>query len=220
MSKKINVKRIAITAMLCALAYAAVILGKVIPNVMGFLSYDPKDAVVAIAGFIYGPITSVIIAVIVSFVEMITVSTTGPVGLLMNVLSTCAFALPAVFIYHRFRNMKGAFAGLFAGVVCMTGCMVLWNWLITPLYMGVPRAAVVEMLIPTFLPFNAIKGGINMALTLVLYKPVVTALRKARLIPASDGGERPLKSKILLNVTAVLLLAVLILLFLKLAKVF
>ena len=40
-----------------------------------------------IAGLLYGPLTSVLISVIVSFIEMITISTTGPYGFLMNMVS-------------------------------------------------------------------------------------------------------------------------------------
>ena len=67
----------------------------------------------------------------------------------------------------------------------MTGVMLLWNYLITPIYLGYPREAVVELLIPAFLPFNLLKGGINAALTLILYKHVVNTLRKAKLIEES-----------------------------------
>ena len=43
------------------------------------------------------------------------------------------------------------------------------------------------MLPTVFLPFNLVKGGLNMALILLLYKPVVTALRKARLAPERES---------------------------------
>ena len=43
----------------------------------------------------------------------------------------------------------------------MTATMVAWNYLISPLYMGVSREVVAAMLIPVFLPFNAIKSVIN-----------------------------------------------------------
>ena len=46
------------------------------------------------------------------------------------------------------------------------------------------------MLLPAFLPFNLLKGGLNTALTMLLYKPVVTALRRAGLVPpSSSSGE-------------------------------
>ncbi|HPZ22469.1 MAG TPA: ECF transporter S component, partial [Bacillota bacterium] len=37
-----------------------------------------------------------------------------------------------------------------------------------------------------FLPFNLIKSGLNAALTMLLYKPVVTALRKRNLVPKRE----------------------------------
>ena len=47
---------------------------------------------------------------------------------------------------------------------------------------------VVKMLIPTFLPFNLVKGGINVTLALLLYKPIVNTLRKAKLVPPSSSS--------------------------------
>ena len=71
----------------------------------------------------------------------------------------------------------------------MTGIMLLWNAFLTPLYTGAPREAVISMLVPLFLPFNAIKGGLNAAITLLVYKPLIRALRAAKLLPAPDGGQ-------------------------------
>ena len=52
--------------------------------------------------------------------------------------------------------------------------------------MGYPRKAVVELLIPAFLPFNLIKGGLNAAVPMLLYKPVVIALRRSHLIETTQ----------------------------------
>ena len=101
--------------------------------------------------------------------------------------SSCCFACVAAFIYKRKHTLKGAITGLIVGCLSATAVMLLWNFLITPIYMGVPRATVAAMLVPVFLPFNLVKGGLNMALILLLYKPVVTALRKARLVPESHA---------------------------------
>ncbi len=185
--KQFTTRYMAAIAMFCALSYVAVLIAKVIPNVAGFLSYDPKDAVIVIAGLLYGPMSSLLIAVIVSFIEMITISSTGPYGLIMNVVSTCAFAIPAALFYQKHRTQKGAVIGLAIGMAVMAAAMVLWNYIITPLYMGVPREQVAGMLATVFLPFNLVKGGINAALTLLLYKPVVGALRKAHLAEPGKG---------------------------------
>ena len=118
---------------------------------------------------------------------MLTVSDTGPIGLVMNIISSCSFACTAAVIYKNNRKLSGAVTGLIAGCILMTAVMLLWNYLITPLYMEYPREAVVKLLFPAFLPFNLLKGGLNTAITLLLYKPVVTALRRTKLVDVAEG---------------------------------
>ena len=188
MSNKRNpIHYLAVCAMFTAVAYVAVLVCKPIPGVAGFLSYEAKDAVIVIAGFILGPLSCVAISVLTSLIEMLTISDTHLIGFLMNVLSTCAFTVPAVLLYKRLHTQKGAVIGLCVGVLAMSVTMVAWNYLITPLYMNVDRSVVTGMLLKVFLPFNLVKGGLNAGLTLLLYKPIVTALRKAGLVPASSG---------------------------------
>lgn len=189
--KRFTPQYITVIAMFSALSFISVIISRLIPNVAGFLSYEPKDALIVIAGFIFGPTSGVIITVLVSFIEMVTISSTGPIGFLMNVISTSAFVLPPTIIYKNGRTKKNAIAGLSLGVLSLVICMLLWNYIITPMYMEVDRATVSKMLLPVFLPFNLIKGGINTGLTLLLYKPAVTALRSAHLVeePADGSGK-------------------------------
>lgn len=188
--QKMSTRYMAVVAMFTAVAFVAVLLAKVIPNVAGFLSYEPKDAVIVIASFIFGPMTGVLISLLVSFIEMISISTTGIYGFLMNVVSTCAFVVPAAWLYKKDHSQKGAVLGLGLGVVLMAIVMVVWNYIITPFYMGVPREVVAGMLASVFLPFNLIKGGINAALTLLLYKPLVGALRKAGLVEPTHSSHK------------------------------
>ena len=187
---KFSTRYLACAAMFTAVAFLAVLLAKVIPNVAGFLSYEPKDAVIVIAGFIFGPITCVFISLLTSLIEMLSISGTGIYGFLMNVVSTCAFTVPAAWFYSRHRTQKGAIIGLGIGVAVMAACMVLWNYIITPFYMGVERSVVAGMLANVFLPFNLVKGGINAGLTMLLYKPIVSALRHAKLVAPSSQGKK------------------------------
>ena len=177
-------KKLTTISMLCALAYAATLFGR-FPLVL-FLKYDPKDIIIAISGLIFGPLTSFCVALIVSLVEMFTISENGILGFLMNVISSCSFACTAAIIYNKKRKISGAIAGLFYGWGCMVLVMLLWNYLITPIYMGYTREAVVELLIPAFLPFNLIKGGLNAAITMILYKPIITALRRSHLVETNQ----------------------------------
>lgn len=151
---------------------------------------------------------------------MITVSSTGPWGLLMNVISTCTFLCPAAFLYKKNRSFQWAVLGLVIGGVFMTASMILWNWLVTPIYQGMPRAAIAEMLLPVFLPFNLTKALMNGALTMFLYKPVVVALRKAHLVPESSGTDQGSKNRnIVISVVALFLAITALFLGLVLAKV-
>lgn len=183
--KMSKTKKLTTIGMLCALAYAAVAVGR-IPIVL-FLKYDPKDVIIVIGGLIFGPLTALVITVVVAVAQMFTISGTGVLGCIMNIISSCSFACTASLIYKKRRKLSGAILGLFGGLGCQAAVMMLWNYLIAPIYMGYPREAIAALLLPVFLPFNLIKGGLNTAITLLLYKPVVVALRRANLIPAGNG---------------------------------
>ena len=174
--------------MLAAAAYVVMAIGR-IPVVL-FLSYDPKDIIIAIGGFLYGPLSAMGISVVVSLLEMVTVSSTGFIGCIMNILSTCSFVCVASYLYRKKRTPMGAFMGLLVGCLVMTGVMLLWNYLITPLYMGYPREAVAALLLPAFLPFNLLKGGLNAAGTFLLYRPLSGALQKSGLVPREESTNK------------------------------
>ncbi len=228
--KNSKTKNMTTMAMLAALAFLVMLVGR-IPMVAAapFLKYDPKDVIIVIGGFIFGPFAAFMISLVVSIIEMFTVSETGPIGAIMNLISTCSFACLASVIYKKKHTIKGAVIGLISGVGLMVIIMLAWNYLLTPIYMGYPRDAVAAMLLPVFLPFNLIKGGLNAAITLLIYKPVVLTLRKAGLAPKSSGaaagtagGSSPKASKKLgatVTLAAALLLATCILFALVLAGI-
>lgn len=172
-----KIKRLAAIGMLCALAYSAAAVGRV-PVVL-FLKYDPKDIVIALGGFVFGPFAAFAVALAASLAEMITVSENGLLGLVMNVLSSCAFACTAAFIYRNRPTPRSALFGLLCGWACMVITMMGWNYFIAPIYMGCSRRDVAALLLPAFLPFNLLKGGLNTAATLLLYRPVIKALRSS-----------------------------------------
>lgn len=213
-SQKMKTKYLVLVAMFSAVAYVLVVIGKIIPNVAGFLSYEPKDAIIVIAGFFLGPMASFLISLIVSVIEMLTISTTGPYGLLMNIVSTCSFAVPAVFIYKKMHSRKGAVIGLVTGVAAMAACMLIWNYTVTPFYMGVDRSVVAGMLMSVFLPFNLIKGALNAAIALILYKPLVNSLRKTKLVEETSPS---VKGSFSVGTFLVLLAVIITLVFLFLA---
>ena len=114
---------------------------------------------------------------------MFSVSGTGWIGMLMNLISSVSLACTASYIYKKRHTMSGAIIGLASGVLIATLMMALWNYIVTPLYQGIDRSLVATMLLPIFVPFNLIKGVLNASITLLIYKPLITALRKSRLLP-------------------------------------
>ena len=219
MRNQFSVKKMVLLAMLAAVAYMMVTLIRV-PVVL-FLKYEPKDVIITIGGFLMGPMASFIVSLIVTLLEMVTISETGPIGAIMNLISTCSFACTAAIIYKKKHTLNGAVLGLAVGSVAMVITMILWNWLISPLYMfeihspedlAAARAAVEALLLPAFLPFNLLKAGLNSSFILCLYKPLVTALRKTGLIPSPSAKKGSSKVGIYLFAGALLITCILLLL--------
>lgn len=184
-------RQLTVLAMLTAMAYVVGLYRVSFVGAAPFLTYDAKDVVIVLAGLMFGPIPALLMSVVVAFLEMVTHSATGYWGFLMNALASAAFACPVAVIYQRSRSMKGAILGIFVGIVTATGVMLLWNYLVVPLYTGWPREIVVSLLLPAFLPFNLIKTTLNGALVLLVYKPITTALKASRLYrptPVAKGG--------------------------------
>ena len=203
-----KLKALLCMAMLAALAVAANIFLR-IPGIGGFLTYEPKDVILTIGGFIVGPIAGILMSLVVCLIEMVTVDTTGLIGLLMNFLASAVFIGVSTVIYSRKKTLSRAIIGLIAGSLSMLVIMLLWNYIMTPIFMGVPREAVLEMFVPLLIPFNLLKAALNSALVLFLYKGAVTALRKSKLIPArenNDGEKKRLNTILLISVSAVLVI--------------
>ena len=191
--------------MLSAIAYVLAAFARV-PVVL-FLRYDPKDVIIAIGGFIYGPMAAFMITVVVSLIQMFTVSGTGIWGLMMNIIASSAFCCTAAYFYKKNRTMKGAVQGLIAGFFVATTAMMLWNYLVAPIYMGVSREEVARLLLPAFLPFNLIKNGLNAAITILLYKHIKTILNISTLLPSQSDQRQPARLNVGIILVALFVLA-------------
>ncbi len=203
-AKPLDVKKLVGMATFAALSYAVTFVFR-IP--VQFLTFDAKDAILTIAAFIYGPISAIIMSLIPALIEFITISDTGFWGLLMNFVSSAAFSFTASVIYKYKRSFNGAIIGIYGAVTLTTLLMIPMNLFITPIYMGVPRAVVVEFLPTLILPFNFAKSLMNAAITMLIYKPVSLAMKRARLIPGTVDVKFNKQSVIMLLLGALTLLA-------------
>lgn len=205
-----SVKKIATIGVLCAMAMVVnVFIHFPLVPAASFMNYDPKDIVIVTGGFIMGPMAVVIMSLICSTLELMFRGGTV-IDLIMNVFSTCAFACTAAFIYQKKHTKKGALLGLLSGVLVSVAVMMLWNYIVTPIYYQMEREAVIAMLPAIFL-FNLLKYGLNAALTLALYKPLVTILRHSALVEKHGNEKKNGKGMLILGLFLTLTIVCIIL---------
>ncbi|MBO5938922.1 MAG: ECF transporter S component [Clostridia bacterium] len=180
-----RIKKLSAVAMFCALAFALTYVK--IPVL--FLSLEIKDSIIVLCTLLFGPISGLFIAVLVPFLEMVTHSSTGVYGFVMNMLSSVTFSMVTGLIYKYKKSFYGAIVGLLSGVFAVTAVMVLANLLITPYYMGVPVQEVAALIPKVLLPFNFIKATLNGAIVLLLYKPLSNVLKRTGFFAKKQATE-------------------------------
>ncbi len=179
-----HLKKLSVMGLFIALGYICLFVFRFRVQ---FLTLDFKDVFITLAGFIYGPVAAVTIAFIEAILELITVSSTGFWGAIMNFAGSAAFALTASLIYKYNKSFKGAIIALVSAVFSTTAVMMLANLLITPIYTHTDVKTVTSMILPLLLPFNLIKSILNAVFTFILYKPVSQALRSMNILPKSEN---------------------------------
>lgn len=178
-SRQKNTVKLAKMGMLVAIAIVLVsfIHFPLFPAVP-FLEYDPADVPIIIGTFAFGPLAGLLLTVVTSVVQGVTVSAaSGVYGILMHIVATGAFVVVAGLIYKSKKTKKMAVIALLSGVAAMTLIMIPANLIITPLFMGMPREAIYPLL-PMIIAFNLCKAGINAIITFVLYKRISPFLHK------------------------------------------
>ena len=146
-----------------------------------FLEYTPAEVPLMMAALLYGPAAGFVLTVVVAIVQGVTVSAhSGIIGIIMNILSTGSYVLATGLIYHygRNKNALNAVVAMIVGIIVTCAAMAVWNIIFTPIFMGVPRHVVVEMILPVFLPFNFIRAGVNSIIAFVAWQAVGAVLLK------------------------------------------
>lgn len=186
-SKIFNTRKITGMALLSALAIVLLLIpGLRFPifPVATFLEYDACDIPIMFATFAYGPISGLIVTIIVSIIQGTTISaTSGFYGVIMHILATGTFCLSAGFLFAFFKKKKfNEIAALtiatVVGSLCWLVIMVLANMAITPLFMKVPFKAVMQIMLPAIIPFNLIKASVNGTIGALLYIPLHKSVAK------------------------------------------
>jgi riboflavin transporter FmnP len=176
---KTNTVKLAKMGMLVAVSIVLVyfIHFPIFPAV-AFLEYDPADIPILMGTFAFGPAAGILLTVVTAVIQGVTVSAGSCVyGIIMHIIATSTMVLVAGIIYKKNKSRKGAVIGLVSGVIAWILIMIAANLVITPLFMGVPRSVVIDLM-PFIAAFNGIKAGINAIVTFVLYKRISGFLHK------------------------------------------
>ena len=184
-SSRINTRKIAMTAVMAAVATVLMFISFKLPFMPSFISLDFSELPALIASFTLGPLSGVAVCFVKNLVNL-TQSMTGGVGELSNFIIGSAFVLPAGLIYKKHRNLAGAAIGSVLGALFMAVLGLFSNYFIVyPIYTNLmPMEAIMGMyqainpsvenlwqaLIVFNLPFTFCKGLISAVVTLLVYK--------------------------------------------------
>lgn len=162
-------------------------LGWILPFIPSFLDIQFSNVPIYIGGYLFGPISGSIIAVIRFIVKLPGSSTLGT-GELADLLIGLATVLVSSIMYHKNKTKKMAMWSSVAIMVVWIVVATLANWLfILPFYMelyGFEAVLGMLMVIPgitaqnymgyylliAVIPFNIILSSLVSALTFILYK--------------------------------------------------
>ena len=171
--------KLAKMAMLVAISIVlvAIVRFPIFPAV-AFLEYDPADIPILVGTFAFGPVAGILLTVVTSVLQGLTVSaSSGAYGIIMHIFATSALVITAGLIYRKEKTKKHAIVGLILGTASMTLVMIAANLVITPLFMGVPRSAVWDLM-PFIAAFNVVKAGVNSLVTFLIYKRISPFLHR------------------------------------------
>lgn len=183
-----SIRTMTATALLSALSCVLMYLEFSVPVVPAFIKMDFSDLPALIAAFGYGPWAGIVVALIKNLVHLPS-TFTGGAGELANFLLCVCFVVPAGAVYHWIDGKKGALIGSLSGTLSMALVSLPINYYVTyPVYAKV--FAPIEQILAAYqtinpavtnlwaallmfnLPFNIVKGLINVGISFVIYKKI------------------------------------------------
>lgn len=203
-SRKINTKTMIVIAMLSAVAIIIYYLDFPVPLMPPFIKLDLSNVVSLFAGFTMGPVAGVIVALIKNLIHLVIkgMGTTMGIGDIFDFVTSAVFALTAGLLYKREHTKKGAVIACIIGTVVFTLVSLPLNYFIVyPIYakaFGGMDAIMSEYqaINPNInglfgalclfnVPFTLVKGILCSVVVVLIYKPLITVLRKSHLIEES-----------------------------------
>ena len=201
MSTSQKTHRLAVAAMLSAVAAALQFVECSIPIMPSFVKLDVSDIPALLGTFALGPWWGVAIQLVKNLLHLPFGSSAG-VGELCNFLLGGTFALVAGLVYHHRKDRRGALSGALLGALAMALVSLPLNYFfVYPAYVvvfGYPMEAIIgayeailggvshmptadpllNCLVIFNVPFTLGKGLIDVLLCFLIYKPLSPLLHK------------------------------------------
>lgn len=150
-----------------------------------YLRYDPSDVVALLMAFMAGPVPGVAVVVLKDVLYLLfrARSVFGP---LANLIAVATFVGVAGWMYQRQASPSRLWlvASCAAGALARILVMIPANFVILNLQFGLTPARVAELLWPVIIPFNALAGALNTALSVA----IMLVIARRGLAQAHLGG--------------------------------
>lgn len=190
-------KKIALISILGALSALLMYFKFPLPFMPPFMDFDLCGVPEMIGGFALGPVAAILIVFIKIVLKLLLQGTsTMFVGELSNFILSCAYVLPAIYIYRKNKTKKGAILGLTIGTITVALTAIFTNlYIIIPFYgkmLGMEFNVILDMCAAVnplvnsaitlaifgIVPFNLIKNGAVSIITVLLYKKISRLIKK------------------------------------------
>lgn len=192
-NKKLNVRYLAVTGMLAAIAFVIMFFDFPVPMLIpNFIEMDFSELPALIGAFAFGPLCGVLVSLMKNLVHL-TITHTAGVGELANFLMGAVFAGTAGLIYKHKKNKRSALIGSLVGALLMGLASIPINYFITyPFYYNFmePEAVlmqyqlilpsmenILECLVVFNFPFTTAKALICAVITMLIYKHLSPILK-------------------------------------------
>lgn len=190
-TKKISTRKIAVIAVMSAIATVIYYLDFPVPLMPSFIKLDLSNVISLITGFALGPVSGVLVCLIKDVIHLVIkgLGTTMGVGDIFDFVTSAVFTLTASLIYRKNRTKKGAVIASLIGTLVFTIVSLPLNYFVTyPIYakafggmeaiIGAYRQIMpgVKNLFAALcifnVPFTFIKGLLCTLITMLIYKPL------------------------------------------------
>ena len=176
---KINTKKLVILSMIVALSYVlSAVFNFPMFSSVPFIKYTPGDIILIIGGLIFGPFAAFLTTLAGAILHGITVGQSGPIGTLMNILSTSIFVVTTSFVYTKFKSDKILIFALTLGTIAVSLMVVPLNIIFIPLFTKMPRETIYGMILTTIIPVNFIKAIISSVVAFAIFKPIKKIMKE------------------------------------------